>query len=353
MNILIANHTGTQAHLGCHATTYALEQMLRQKLRPDNIWTDSWDARRPLRRTRSLLPLVTSLGMRLPIPGYKYFREADLIVLNGEGMFYSHACHKPNSIPRQRLLEAKITKKVLGKPLWIVNHSLYSQDKKFDELIQDLYKHVDYIAVREEQTFRYLQKMDISSVNQAADAVFSLPLPPIAQQSSWENKVFLTDSSGWPLHHMPHFQEKLETFVKGLRSEGLDPAFLSIRTDKRDAYIAESLGLEYFSSSNIEEFLAHLQTARLLISGRFHANVFAILCGVPYLSFISDTYKNRALNDFIEYPLPVFDFEINSPTDVQNRVRTALLKVDDLRNHLLAQREILRKLSQYNIPSSS
>lgn len=63
MNILIANHTGTQAHLGCRATTYALEQMLRQKLRPDNIWTDSWDARRLLRKTKSLLPLVTSLGI--------------------------------------------------------------------------------------------------------------------------------------------------------------------------------------------------------------------------------------------------------------------------------------------------
>jgi polysaccharide pyruvyl transferase WcaK-like protein len=353
MNILIANHTGTQAHLGCHATTFALEQMLRRRLKPDNIWTDAWNARRSLRRAKSLMPLATNLGMHLPISSYKHFREADIIVVNGEGMFYSSACCKPKSTPRQRLIEAKLAKEVLGKELWIVNHSLYSENKDFDALIQRVYKSADYIAVREERTLQYLQQIGINDAHQAADAVFSLPLPPAENQSPWKDKVFLTDSSAWPRHHMPQFQEKLATFIECLRGRGLDPAYLSIRTDKRDEHIATHLGLEYFSGRNVEEFLAHLQTARLLISGRFHVNVFAILCGVPYLSFEADTYKNLALNEFIKYPLPVLSLGTHPLVEIQSWVQKALEEQDVLRNHLFIQRAILRKLSENNIPANN
>jgi polysaccharide pyruvyl transferase WcaK-like protein len=350
MNILIANHTGTQAHLGCHATTFALEQMLRRRLKPDNIWTDAWNARRSLRKAKSLMPLAINIGMHLPISSYKHFHEADIIVVNGEGMFYSSACCKPKSTPRQRLIEAKLAKEVLGKELWIVNHSLYSENKDFDALIQCVYKRADYIAVREERTLQYLQQIGINGAHQAADAVFSLPLPPAENQSPWKDKVFLTDSSAWPRHHLPQFHEKLATFIESLRSKGLDPAYLSIRTDKRDEHIATHLGLEYFSGRNVEEFLAHLQTARLLISGRFHVNVFAILCGVPYLSFDADTYKNLALNEFIKYPLPIFNFEKHTLPEIQNWVDQILINQKDLHSHLAFYRNKLRELAEKNVP---
>lgn len=348
MNILVTNHTGTQAHLGCQATSHALEQVLRRKFRPDNIWTDTWNARRSLRKMKSLLPLVTSLSMRLPSSNYKYFRKADLIVVNGEGMFYSSACRELNSTPNQRLLEARLAKTVLGKKLWIVNHTLYSENEEFDALIHNLYTKADYIAVREERTLNYLKKLGISGAHQAADAVFSLTIPPAAHKSPWENKVFLTDSSAWPRRQLPEFREKLIAFVDGLRSEGLDLAYLSIRTDKREANIAKQLGLEYFSAPNVEEYLAHLQTARLIISGRFHLNVFAILCGVPYLSFDASTYKNTALNEFIKYPLPVFNFEKHSLPEINDLLKRALSEHDHLRDHLLIQRAILRKFAEYN-----
>jgi len=47
----------------------------------------------------------------------------------------------------------------------------------------------------------------------------------------------------------------------------------------------------------------------MVLSGRFHACVFAALAGTPLVSFRSNTYKMEGLLEMLGYPIPVLDYE--------------------------------------------
>jgi polysaccharide pyruvyl transferase WcaK-like protein len=349
-SVLITNHTGQQPHLGCRATCHALERLLMERCAPREIVSERHSQKH---NTATMYFGKAGMAVRAArmqhAASYAAYRHADLIVVNGEGSIYSKPWSRNGASSNQRRVDAYLAKKYLGKRVFIVNHTVASNHKRFDAFIQMAYPLMDYIAVREPISYDYLQGLGVTNVQQSADAIFSLEPPAPAQDSPLAGNILVCDSSSWTGWSGPR-KKRVQDAVAHLQKQKLNVAYLSIYTDRRDAHFARELGLEYHSFENFADFMAHIQTAAFILSGRFHIGVFAALCAAPFLVFEANTYKTRGLSQLLGHPCPPLDFFRDSFDHIIESVARALAMKDDLRQYLMRQRPRLRELAMKNVP---
>jgi len=114
--------------------------------------------------------------------------------------------------------------------------------------------------------------------------------------------------------------EKLQDMVKMLRKTyhrqvalfAADPADVAVAAQLVEHLDAPVIGLEASS----ELIVGMLSQAPMVLSGRFHACVFAALARTPLVSFRSNTYKNEGQMEMLGYPIPVLDYENIANVDV-------------------------------------
>jgi polysaccharide pyruvyl transferase WcaK-like protein len=246
-------------------------------------------------------------------------------------------------------VDAYLVKKYLSKRVFIVNHTVASQHKRFDDFIKMAYPLMDYVAVREPISHEYLCGLGIENVQQSADAIFSLEPPAPARESPLAGKILVSDSSSWSGWSGPR-KKRVQDAVAHLRQQKHDVAYLSIYTDGRDAYFARELGLEYHSFENFSDFMAHIQTAAFILSGRFHIAVFAALCGTPFLGFEANTHKIRGLCRLLSHPCPPLDFFRDDFNSIVEAIGRAVAMKDELREQLICLRPRLHELAIKNVP---
>ena len=352
MVILVTNYTGSQPHHGCQATCQALKQMLVDRFHHDELLTEHWQSH----GNRVTMYLgragenIRSRQMKYS-DTYERYRRADLLIVNGEGSFYSKPWWRQSANSNQRLMDAYLTRRVLGKKVAIVNHTIGSRHKLYDSFVTRVYSRINYVAVREPVSLRYLRERGIDKVTQAADAVFSLPLPAPAEESPLEGKILITDSSSWRgIRWTSARRERVRSLLGHLRGQGERIVYLSIFTDRRDEHIAGELDVEYISALTHTELLSHLQSAKMVISGRYHMCVFCARCGVPFVGFEANTPKIKGVCQLLDYPVAPFEF-LTTPTDViAERVGEALHQRESLHLHLTGAQSYLHELALLNVP---
>jgi len=353
MVILVTNYTGSQPHHGCQATCQALKQMLVDRFHPDELLTEEhWQ-----RHGNGLTMYLGRAGEKIRSrqmncsDTYERYRIADLLIVNGEGSFYSKPWWRQSANSNQRLMDAYLTRRLLGKKVAIVNHTIGSRHKRYDSFVTRVYSQINYVAVREPVSRRYLTGKGIGKVTQAADAVFSLPIPAPADESPLEGKVLITDSSSWRgVRWTEDRRSQVLAAIAALRRQGKDVAYLSIYTDGRDARFAEELNIEYHSFSDHSELLRHLQRAEYVIAGRYHMCVFSAFCGVPFIGFEANTHKIVGLCELLEHPHSPIDFTRDSADSVRRQLEHALSERAKLQSILCQSRDRLRELALRNTP---
>lgn len=216
-----------------------------------------------------------------------------------------------------------LTAKIFGKKIYLTSQTIgpFSfQDKIISKAIISL---VDVIKVREPILNTYLRSF--KSISSSLDAATTLPLVPVQLPNSSKIKI------GLSLHSWGHYDSSLSTafidFVNNISQKykveffllphiiikkdfyrGGDYLFLNsifCQIPKKHQHNPKSLEIidksDYETANAVKTLTSQCD---LLISTRYHGNVFALSSGVPCISFLAGSYysqKNTGLFKFY-YP---------------------------------------------------
>lgn len=344
MRILLANDTATEPHHGCRATSTALRQLLLERFPAAEIVGDHLQAQ----TVYECLPLRMLRG-KLSSQARPFAADhPDLVVMNGEGTL-----HAQGSPLKQRdggyllcFLQAQRAMD-LGIPTWIVNHSFFAARRDYLDLARDQYRRLAYTAVREPFSYATISAFSPTNVQQAADCAFLMRLPAPAAHSPLANAIIFTDSSqrwdGTAYARLRQLSALLQTRT------GCPVKYVSLYTDQRDTGRAARLGLPYYAFQDTEDFLAHLQRAAFVVSGRYHLAVFAARCGIPFVTFQANTPKNAALHVLLHYQSPCYLPTTLNPEQTADAMHRLWDARDAHHAHLLAQAGRLQALARKNV----
>lgn len=349
MRILIGNDTLPFPHHGCKATSTALRGLLRSRFPGAEIEADAT----PSRSVFYFLPVeFASRKLRPHMRGF-CDQPPDLLVVNGEGTLHAlgRRFKRRNGGFLLRLMQARRALE-LGVETWIVNHSLFFNRPDYQAMLQDIYPRLAHVALREPCSMEHCRQLRGVQPVQSADCAFLTPLPPPATQSPLADAIVVTDSSVyWNGATLRRIRESLEQLRQ---KTGRPTVYLSIFTNGQDRRkAADHLGVPYHAFADAAEYLAHLQRAAFVLSGRYHTAVFSALCGIPFVPLVANTPKNTGLLALLEYSVPCINPESES---TERMTRTALEQLGAAAGHaahLTAQRERLQMLARRNVPDGA
>ena len=313
MKIAFLNDTSAWYHWGCTGTSMAIKAQLA--MRGHAVTSVPIDV---LHRIKAL---PKSLGdFDNPEFFRTYFKEniavtrpileCDAVVINGEG-----SLHHTHKLPATILYLAYAAKKFCRKNVQIINHSCYPDGDSTDPtssaavLYRGVYRLLDYIAIREHKSEAVMRAIGVTNTALSFDCLplylRDHPLPAIPR----EKTIVLAGSVAWKAQGIAALAE----YIAAMSSEGYA---LQVLTGAQafpaqdDATFVAALktavpeGWEHVNAASMEQWLATIQRASLLLSGRFHYTIAACMLDTPAVILGSNTPKNSALAEMANLPPP-------------------------------------------------
>jgi polysaccharide pyruvyl transferase WcaK-like protein len=226
-------------------------------------------------------------------------RSADLVVLNGEGSLY-----RDNLSAIRELFLAWLSKERLGIPTIFVNGMVHLTDVTpiLPAMVRKTFSVLDAITVRESCSLRNLEQYapGISALL-VPDSAFAT-LPAAARHTPAVHKVlemvgdspfFCFDPGAMPIDHRPARQSALFQLVTRLKGAvGQAVLVSSAPADRYIKAIADETGSVYVDTiADYREFMALVDHARFLVSGRYHNPILAAIVGCPSVTLASTSHK--------------------------------------------------------------
>lgn len=216
-----------------------------------------------------------------------FLLSIDYIVINAEGTIHHDA------VGAKALLSFAKFGKELNKKVFIVNGSFYD----LNEDLLNILKISDKIFVREKKSFEYLQKKKIES-RLIPDCAFLADFkssPDLNYSCLYTPGVTFTYGQG---NSEERLVESLKLHFLIISKKYKNPSFLLI--DKKEMFFAElwvSLGGTILdaTSLDINLLLERISEFDLVVSGRYHILLFAIMCNVKTIPLTSNTDKIEGL----------------------------------------------------------
>lgn len=227
--------------------------------------------------------------------------QSDIVVINGEG-----SLHGLSQIVIVLLYLAYASNRYCQKQVHLINHSCYPNSRNADDsrataLYQGVYRHLDFIAVRERYSLDNVKRLGAS----ATLAFDCLPLYirdhyTTGQASQASRSLVVAGSVGW----QPTGIAALAEYMRVMSADGYDVKVLTgakaypAQDDKgflaalRDAMPD---GWTHIDAPSMQTWLETIDSAELLISGRFHYTIAACALGTPCIVLSSNTPKNQAI----------------------------------------------------------
>jgi polysaccharide pyruvyl transferase WcaK-like protein len=227
----------------------------------------------------------------------KRLAAAEVVVVNGEGTL-----HGTGKVARNLLYLAYTAKTRLGRPVHIINHSCYPEDKaELSEspavaLYKLVYGAMDFVAVREPLSAEIVTGLGANPV-QAFDC---LPFYVGGRRDSWSGGqrqgVVLAGGVSLRADMIP----MLASLIAELRRRRIPVSVLigaAANPAVDDKKFVEALrdamptGWELIDARSEDAWLRTIAEAKLLISGRFHHTIAAACMATPAIAFDSNTPK--------------------------------------------------------------
>jgi hypothetical protein len=312
MRGIFLNNTGGTSNPGCQGTSHLLKAgLLRSGVQissdcPIGYCDSSYRRLKPpVLNLTSAQRLITRLGLRPSSPPYDLakswnvansslasnvaplWHEVDTIILNGEGTIH-HA-----GVGALTLLGFCKIAKDLGKKVFILNCSIFDLDPF---LLKTLRDYVDGIAVREPLSLRYLSDHGIPAT-QSADCLFLMEGGD-EREFAWPelapSKKYALYTPGVLTAFGQVDAETMKRDIAQLRGERYEVFYHIVETeDERMAPIAAEAGARILPLGclNWRQVPPFLRRMSLVVSGRYHINIFAALAGVPFIPLSTNTGK--------------------------------------------------------------
>lgn len=259
--------------------------------------------------------------------------QSDIVVINGEG-----SVHGLSPIAIVLLYLAYTSKLVCKKNVQIINHSSYPvatvdavAQSPIASIYRGVYRHLDYVAVREHYSHGILKALGI-------DAALSFDCLPLYihrhasdATTARPRSVVISGSVAW----QPAGMAGLVAYMRRMASEGYTLTVLTgAKADpaQDDVQFLKALrqqlpdGWKHLEAASMDEWLGTIQSASLLISGRFHYTIAACSLATPCVVLDSNTPKNRAICEGTGLPEPLAYTTPNLEAELHERTVTSLGK---------------------------
>jgi len=240
---------------------------------PSHLCRDTWEG------------IVTAEIPRLAA----LWSEADALVVNGEGTIHD------DSTGALTLLGLCMVAKRLGLNVALVNCSIYG----LSDWLLDIIRHdVDFLSVREPLSREYLLSHGITA-HQSSDCLFAAEHGRSISQGS-RDEVYR------PIIYTPGVLaggEKVSVGavardVRALADGGVPVHYLVVEEeDEWLASVAAEAGATVIPLGSIpwERMTDYLGSAKCVVSGRYHINIFSMLAGIPFLPLETNTPKMKGV----------------------------------------------------------
>ena len=334
---LLLNDTVAWYHWGCTATSLALRQGIRDKgyaltsapipavyqARPAPVLRADFD-------DDAFFDAFIAANPAL----MRQMAEADRIVVNGEGTLHGLA---ENVRGLLYLIHVAATR--LGKPVQIINHSCYPEDRAAitdaitNGLYRKVYRSVEYAAFREHVSLNLMQKIGV----EGALSFDSLPLtakrllPGLPKPSG--KRLVIAGSASADDGTAAAFAE----YARWASGQGWSVTLLNgaraftaadeTRFLEAVARFGMPSGTELRVARSLEEWMGTIASASLVATGRFHHTIAAFSLGAPFVAATSNTPKTNALLQLLEKPAPL---NIRDPALARNLMTAHVAALDTI-----------------------
>ncbi|MCC5829494.1 MAG: polysaccharide pyruvyl transferase family protein [Phycisphaeraceae bacterium] len=319
-----------------------------------------------MRRIDDWTQYRTSLGLMEALRPYllrRHYRQrlidritaAELVVFNGSGLISDHLGHY---MPGW-LLELYLAK-TLGKPVITCNQTIGIHDPELRDMVGTVYRMLDLHITREPESVEVLRELGVpedrimTSIDSAFAADLSVPLPSaeIANDYGIDDKTILMILRGDRSHQI----DAIRAYVRGLSDQGFKPLF-AFTCDAQDRPLYQKVGGGALAPAldrmvDFPLLVAMMRHARLVVTDRYHAAIFATMAGTPFVPMPSSTLKMVGLVRLLDYPMNVLPpLRMESLSEYLNTTRTLADDRVSLGAGLLATAEQLRNraFSDYRI----
>ena len=359
--IVIFGSTKEDVHIGCHALTNGLENLIKKKYSSNEILIQhinlkylspvfhktilSTSAISKKQLFKKIIFRQTSLDLTYNQSTFtwlnavdqlhekdfyiKYIIEsADVVIINGECII-----HHGKLLGRQLLAIGYISEK-LNKVVHWVNFSTQNENEDILKIALGKSKH---IAVREPYTFDYLAKMNISTI-QSFDTAVLAEFKDDFLKTTYSNQNFCL----FTLSTLKEYS--LKDILSVIKALDLKPFYIPI--GQNDIYFLrkiKKLGISYINLNAIQfpNIISFIQQFQLVISGRHHLNLLSIVAGVPFIPLKSNTWKIESVCKLIQY-----EFEESA---LLEKAKSTLHNSHKIRENFLEFVPRLRILAEQNI----
>lgn len=294
-------------------------------------------------------------------------QNADIVIINGEGNIVkgtnSDGIYRTGGL--YVLYMAYLSKAVLGKKTYLINHTVDPQNDEIIDMIKRIYPILDGVYIRERLSYNLVKSWGIENIKFVPDALFSADLDTKNWQPGKRLElekidfskpyICLGDSSavlnkngkiGWDIEktYIGLIRELQKIIPQVIFVDGFTGSCREIADAVRKTKIpcVSLKNADYVDLYNI------FKGCSVFVSGRWHASILSVMAGCPIILWGADSHKTKALYDLLDYPYKFFDINTidKSIDEICNEVQKVLAddfsKYDDKINQL-------RKLSKNNI----
>ena len=353
MKVLIINDTTDWYHFGCTGTSLALKNEI-EKLGHTVCLFSIMERSKLICLPESIDDFFNQGNLVTFISHNNEFSElvktCDIVIVNGEGTL-----HGIKNGPLSLLYIIYVAKNIFSKHVQIINHSAYPNDTESTEdtpasmLYKRIYNDVDFVAVREPVSATIMRQFNIE-ITESFDC---LPLYikhcyPRGLKTSKSNIILLSGTAAWfnlnifttapqPSNEIKSGLYQIINILKHKIAEGYEIKFLfsSISHPAKDDqemmhFLSENMGenLQIIYASNINEWLKHIEEAKLLISGRFHHSIAAACLGTNFIALNSNTPKILGLMQAIGHEEPLLYSNKNLTESLYKKINSKLTAKD-------------------------
>ncbi|MEJ1157547.1 polysaccharide pyruvyl transferase family protein [Prosthecomicrobium sp. N25] len=229
---------------------------------------------------------------------------ADLVIWNPAGEFH------PTGDPDQnlRILMLMRAAQRAGKRTAIINHSLEIEEPRLRAVVSHVYRHCDFLAVREEPSADAVRALGVTPnrIQVVPDIVFRVsrepgPLPAGA--------IVPEGAIGFSINGLEAESglDEWDALFSALKATGRPFVFVS-NAANHDLAFAERMALRYDGKvvgwqPKYRDLQSIMSRLAVLVSSRLHSSILAMSAGTPVVTVEPSVHKLTGIMQEIRYPL--------------------------------------------------
>lgn len=205
----------------------------------------------------------------------RLLNDIDVLVINGEGNF-----HGRNPRKLAEIVALATEGRRLGKRVALINTVGQNIPMGLNLGV------FDFVSVRESESETAFRKAGYQGpLMVAPDGTL---LTEFTECQSRGGQIVVTDSV------LSRQRRELRGLTRDLRRHGFDVVYVPFHRKWKDI-VYGPFRRGWFQGKSVESILSLFGRAQLVVSGRFHANCFALLTRTPVVSIDSNTHKTRSM----------------------------------------------------------